>query len=225
MNLLRMDGMLEDYQRDNDAFREKLERLNQEARDRWAREHPGPVSHSPLFPMAPPFSPPAPPPPLPTADRWSVATGIPTNQPPLPPPPPPPSYPLPVNAPVATPGAGVDPYLMTKACYQCGGHYETLSLFDASHRSECTRVPDSICAPKPSPLPPDRPPMYPIGGLPNLPDVGTQGIETGIPAAAMPDTSLLAGPAFLGAVPLRPASGLFSAPRFIRPIRMARYNP
>lgn len=61
LNLPRMAGLLEDYQKENDAFREKLEKLNQEARDKWAREHPGPVHHPPMFPSYPPFSPPPPP--------------------------------------------------------------------------------------------------------------------------------------------------------------------
>jgi len=181
MNLLRMGGMLEDYQKENDAFKEKLEKLNQEARDRWAKEHPGPVFHPPLFPMSPPFSPPPPPvaePALPSAPPFSVATGIPSGKPPLEAPPPPP-YPPPVSAaPVPTPGAGVEPYGMTKGCFQCGGHYETLTLFEGAHRPDCVRASESSCNWKPSQPPP------PVTG-PNLPTVPLS-VATGVPSSQPP---------------------------------------
>lgn len=57
MNLIRMGGLLEDYQKENDALKEKLNKLNKDASDKWNRDHPTPPYSGPLFPSTPPFSP------------------------------------------------------------------------------------------------------------------------------------------------------------------------
>lgn len=127
VNLFQMGGLLEDYQKENDAFKEKLSRLNQQAAAQYAAANPGPVYHAPQWPIEPP--PPPPPPPPVTGQPGGatyfgprpgpmVATGYPPTPPPpnpneiqvivppRPPPPPPPG--LPQNPP-PTVSTGIPP--------------------------------------------------------------------------------------------------------------------
>lgn len=106
VNLYRMGSLLEEYERENQAFKEKLNRLNQESAARWAQEHPGPVytppqepgggPEKPLFPPQGeprefPYRPPTPTgggegmPPPPGVSVTGGIPGAPPTNPPLPP--------------------------------------------------------------------------------------------------------------------------------------------
>lgn len=239
MNLHRIGGMLEDYQKENDAFKEKLSKLNREAEQKWAQEHPGPVHHPPMFPSYPPFSeppteaapygrvvdfgPPPRPPLPPTLPGISVATGVPSRQPPLVAPPPP-SYPPP--APVNPPVPSVDrwfPPVPTTA-----GVPATIPT---------TQTPATTGLVPPTPIPGTPPPVAStacppgqfwdgrqcrgsIGPMPGgIPGGESQGAATGVLNTGAPGNFSMVGRLFLGMVKLLPVPGAFSAPRLTSPGR------
>lgn len=206
MNLHRIGGMLEDYQKENDAFKEKLSKLNREAEQKWAQEHPGPVHHPPMFPSYPPFSeppteaapygrvvdfgPPPRPPLPPTLPGISVATGVPSRQPPLVAPPPP-SYPPP--PPINPPVASVDPWRPPMAPLPPRLPPPLPGI------SVATGVP-SRQPPLVAPPPPSYPPPAPVN--PPVPSVDrwfppvptTAGVPATIPTTQTPATTGLVPP-------------------------------
>lgn len=64
VNIYRMGGLLDDYMAENNAFKDKLSRMNAAAAAAEAQARAGqPVYHPPMYPSEPPAPPPPPPPP------------------------------------------------------------------------------------------------------------------------------------------------------------------
>lgn len=173
----RMSGLLEDYQAENNRFRELMQREHQRQQAQQEASRTGQqVYHPPQYPPAPPQLPPPPPlteggtPPLappitvspegelpPTATtvgpfkpgggRPSTVTGGTPGEPAEPPILPPP--------PPGPPPQSGKPVATPSAsslreieCYSCGGAAQFMTRFDAEQRG-CAKVPEYLCQPKP----------------------------------------------------------------------------